>query len=1139
MFASVMYSKKYLPLWSSHFLSSINNNFIRTVFLFFITYTMTEPSFTLLFFSAIIYALCFSISSLFLGQLADKYPLKKFLIIARVSELILMTSAFGCVLIDSKFLFFCLLPLLACNGAALRIADYSLIPHLVVKKHLNKANAWLRMMTMLGLGIATLFMVSILKINTPFNLVFGVGIFLSFLSLILSCFLPSVPVINPQLTLIFNPKKIITSITTTIQHKFDLTRYIAGLAWFWLILTIICLFAPEYGNDVLQVRWSVIMFLSIIFALGYTCGSVFYIKKCQQDKAGEYSSISCFALGFLLLDLSISSYFLPSVSKDLTIHQYLFSQTCFTYWHILIALFSLGVFSACYTIPFYTLLQLKAPDKMLGRIFGFSNCLNAIFVLGAFLLIIVLKYLFFNLLDTFILLSIGTIIMSLYMLHLLPFEKQQKTWRFILTKLFRVHVEGIENLENAGEKALIVVNHTSFLDILLISAFIKRKIVFAINEHWLQKRSIRILASLTQVKPLDASNALAIKDMVEELKQNKLCMIFTHGLVHDGNTRLKIYEGAAMMAYKSDSPIVPIQIKGAKHTFFSRLVRKKTHFQLFPRISIQILPSVKLKVQDDLPTRQKREKLSSQLYDIINTMAFKAHKKKLTVFEAAIKCMKTVGRFKPILEDTSRKPVKFSTVFLKAFALGQMLKAELNNEQYAGIMLPTSNACSVSVFALHSIGKVPAMINFSSGEAQVISTCKTIGLKKIITARKVISLAKLDPLITALTNEGIEIIYLEEIAKNAKIRHKIFGVFGSLFPKYAYKKASGGKITPHDTAVVLFTSGSEGMPKAVFLSHKNIVSNCTQIIYRVDLTQEDIILCCLPMFHSFGMIVGCFAPLTLGVKSVLYPTPLHYRIIPEVCAYSRATVFVGTDTFLMGYAKCANPYDFNSLRLVVAGAERLKKETKQIWLDKFGVRVLEGYGATECSPILALNTMIHQKNGSVGRLFPGMEYQLKEVEGIKEGKELWVKGPNVMQGYMRHTAPLVLDPPKDGWYDTGDIVSIDDEGFIFIKGRCKRFAKIGGEMVSLLNVETLIQQKWPQGVSGVVNIPDAKKGEKIILITTEASITKEELIALFKAAGAPEIGIPSKVITVEKPPILGTGKFDYVKAKELALEQES
>ncbi|MBQ3034848.1 MAG: AMP-binding protein, partial [Alphaproteobacteria bacterium] len=530
------------------------------------------------------------------------------------------------------------------------------------------------------------------------------------------------------------------------------------------------------------------------------------------------------------------------------------------------------------------------------------------------------------------------------------------------------------------------------------------------------------------------------------------------------------------------------------------------------------------------------EKSSAKLHKILSLMSFENFEKDLPIFEAIANAMKMAGRLKPVLEDTARKPVKFMGVFLKSFVLGRLLNKALPDDKYVGLMIPTSNACALSFFGLHAFGKVPAMINFTSGPKQVISTCQTVGLKHIVTAKKVVLMAKLEGLISKIEEAGIKVVYLEDLKETLTFKDKMFGVFGALFPHKAYKKSVPAPVKSTDPAVILFTSGSEGMPKAVFLSHTNMIANGYQVLASFDIYPTDVFLNCLPLFHSFGLGAGTILPLIAGVKTVLYPTPLHYRIIPEICASTKATVFFGTDTFLAGYAKCANPYDFNSLRIVAAGAEKVKDETRKIWAEKFGVRILEGYGATECSPFISVNTFLHQKKDSVGLLLPGIEYKLKPVEGIKEGQELWVKGPNIMLGYMRHTAPLTMEPPESGWYDTGDIVSVDEHGFVSIKGRCKRFAKIGGEMVSLLSVEMVIEKQWPGFISGAVNIPDPKKGEKIVLITTCKSITKEGLIEAFKAAGVTELGLPSQIITTDQPPLLGTGKFDYVKAKEMALE---
>ena len=695
---------------------------------------------------------------------------------------------------------------------------------------------------------------------------------------------------------------------------------------------------------------------------------------------------------------------------------------------------------------------------------------------------------------------------------------------------------GLENLEKAGKRALIVTNHTSFMDVLLISAFIDKQIVFTISEQKMSKLVVKFMTSLVDVKPLDARSPMAVKAMVEELRQDKLCMIFPQGLVEGGNSRMKIYEGAAMMAMMGDAPILPIKITGACYTFFSRVIGKRCERRWFPKITLDVLPPVPFQYPEDMPNREKREKSSSKLYDIVTNMAFETYDMNRTTFEAVADCMKMRGRFYPILEDTARQPTKFMSMFLKSMVLGRLIRKMAPNDKIVGIMIPTSSACALAVMGLHAIGKVPAMINFTSGLKAIVATCKTVGIETVVTAHKVVNLAKLESVVEELEKNNVKVLYLEDAKPLLRTWDKLIGIAGALAPKKMYRGVKKKfNITPDDPAVVLFTSGSEGLPKAVFLTHKNILANCLQTYSRFDVTEKDVFLNCLPMFHSFGLTIGMFLPFLYGLKTFLYPTPLHYRIIPEIAASCRATIFFSTDTFLSGYARCANPYDFNTLRIVAGGAEKIKDETRKVWQEKFGVRVFEGYGATECSPIISVNTFLHQKNGSVGRLVPGIEYKLVPVEGIKEGGELWLKGPNVMKGYMRHSDPLHLDPPKDGWYDTGDIVDVDEDGFIFIKGRCKRFAKIGGEMVSLLAVEQVIAKEFPETVLGAVSIPDEKKGEQVVLITTNKEITKERLIELFKRVGMTELGLPTHIITTDEPPLLGTGKFDYVTAKEMAL----
>jgi acyl-[acyl-carrier-protein]-phospholipid O-acyltransferase/long-chain-fatty-acid--[acyl-carrier-protein] ligase len=291
------------------------------------------------------------------------------------------------------------------------------------------------------------------------------------------------------------------------------------------------------------------------------------------------------------------------------------------------------------------------------------------------------------------------------------------------------------------------------------------------------------------------------------------------------------------------------------------------------------------------------------------------------------------------------------------------------------------------------------------------------------------------------------------------------------------------------------------------------------------------------MFHSFGLTGGMLLPILSGIRTFLYPSPLHYRIVPEMVYASNATIMFGTDTFLQGYAKMANSYDFYRIRYIFAGAEKVKPETRQIYMNKFGVQILEGYGATETAPVIAVNSALHRQDGSVGRFLSGIDYRLEGVPGVEEGGRLYVRGPNVMLGYYKSDNLGILAPPEGGWHDTGDIVSVDGEGFIKILGRARRFSKIAGEMVSLTLVEDMAQSVWQTAQHAVIAIPDAKKGEQLVLVTTQDGAQRNELSAYATKNGITPLAVPANIITIAKIPVLGSGKTDYPAVKDIVMEK--
>jgi acyl-[acyl-carrier-protein]-phospholipid O-acyltransferase/long-chain-fatty-acid--[acyl-carrier-protein] ligase len=560
-------------------------------------------------------------------------------------------------------------------------------------------------------------------------------------------------------------------------------------------------------------------------------------------------------------------------------------------------------------------------------------------------------------------------------------------------------------------------------------------------------------------------------------------------------------------------------------------MKGKVKIKLFPKITLKILEPIKFEVPDDITGRQRRAANGHRLYDIMTNMLFESSDYKKTLFESLLDAKSIHGGKHQIIVDIERKPMSYNQLITRAFILGEQISYDTKTGEYVGLMLPNMVSSIVTLFAIQAYGRVAAMLNFSTGSGNLISACKTAKIKIVYTSKRFIRQAKLDNLIEEMQKHEVKIVYLEDIATKITITDKIKNLIRSKFATRYLKKINQSKAD--DSAIILFTSGSEGVPKGVVLSHKNLQANRFQLSSRVDFSSKDVVFNVLPIFHSFGLTGGTLLPILSGIKTFFYPSPLHYRIVPELIYDVGATIMFGTNTFLSNYARFAHAYDFYSIRYVFAGAEKLDEETRKSWSEKFGVRIFEGYGATETSPALSTNTPMHNKPGTVGRIMPGIEHRLEEVPGIEDGKRLFVKGPNVMKGYLLAETDGKIIPAKDGWYDTGDIVHIDEDGYISIRGRAKRFAKIGGEMVSLTAVESYLSKLWPENNHAVIAISDKKKGEQLVLLTTKKDAQRSEISAYVKENGISDLSSPKEIKIVDDLPLLGTGKIDYVKIKEM------
>lgn len=500
------------------------------------------------------------------------------------------------------------------------------------------------------------------------------------------------------------------------------------------------------------------------------------------------------------------------------------------------------------------------------------------------------------------------------------------------------------------------------------------------------------------------------------------------------------------------------------------------------------------------------------------------------IFQAYLDNARREKADKIAVTDGDGRKLTLKEITRASFALGGALARRTAKNERVGILLPTGAGAVIALFALLSRGRVPAMLNFTAGSKNLLAACRAAEVTKIVTARKFVEVGGFEKLMEELS-AAVEIVYLEDVREEIKPRDKALALLGPVFPSLLAANPD-----PEEPGVILFTSGTEGAPKGVVLSHRNIIANIEQISAHVELLPTDIFFNPLPTFHCYGLTAGALWPILNGYPVVFHPSPLQTKIIPKRIFETGSTVLFATDTFLSQYMRASPDGGMSSLRIAVCGAERVRDETRQAAEKRFGFEVLEGYGVTEGSPVLAANQPGDIRSGTVGKLLPAIEARLEPVEGLEGAGRLFVRGPNVMSGYLSPDQPGVVIPLADGWHDTGDIVSIDEQGYMSIRGRLKRFAKIGGEMVSLAVVENCASAVWPDNLHAAAIMPDAKKGEQVILVTDRADAPRALLLAWAQSHGVPEIAVPKKIVSVDEIPVLGTGKIDYLKVKTLAEE---
>jgi acyl-[acyl-carrier-protein]-phospholipid O-acyltransferase/long-chain-fatty-acid--[acyl-carrier-protein] ligase len=697
--------------------------------------------------------------------------------------------------------------------------------------------------------------------------------------------------------------------------------------------------------------------------------------------------------------------------------------------------------------------------------------------------------------------------------------------RAVSKLLFRVRVVG-DTGQFTHARTLIVANHESFLDGLLLALFLPVEATFVVHTSIANQPLFRWMLRFVPHLAVDSTSPLAMKMVYRLVESGRPVVIFPEGRLTITGSLMKVYDGAAFVAAKSGATVVPVRIEGAGRSYFGRLAGIYP-LKLLPKIAITVLAPRQIPMPV-LPSAKLRRRRAGELMRRILLDMLVATRPQRTLFEAFLDARATFGADYKLVEDVRLHEESYGSLLRMALGLRRLLERHTERGEIVGVLMPNAAPTLGLILGLSAGKRVPALINYTAGVEGMRAACKAAGVRTVIASRAFIEKARLTAQVAALS--AIQVIYLEDLRARLSLADKLWILWHQRFPGLAAVAQQ-----PEDPAFVLFTSGSEGRPKGVVHSHASVLSNVAQVRAVADFTPLDKFMVALPVFHSFGLTCGVIMPLVAGCKVFLYPSPLHYRVIPEIVYDRNCTVLFGTSTFLAQYGRFAHPYDFGRLRYVVAGAEKLSEDVRRLWLEKFGIRILEGYGVTECAPVIAVNVPMACRIGSVGQMLPGMQFELEPVPGIERGGALHVKGPNVMKGYLLYDRPGIIQPPQsigEGWYATGDIVEIDDDGFVHIRGRVKRFAKIAGEMISLEVAEQVATRAAPGFAHAASTRTDDAKGEAIVLFTTAPSLARDQLSAAAKTLGVPELAVARVIRTVAEIPLLGTGKTDYVRLKQ-------
>lgn len=1120
-----------LGFWSliaTQFQGAFNDNGLKFFVIFLIlgsNPTATQKD-LLVFYVGNLFAVPFLLFSMAGGYLADHFSKRTVAIATKLFEVCAMIFAVYAFAEGSRLMAFAVIFFASTQAAFFGPTKYGLLPEILPEELLSWGNGILELTTFVAI-IAGAVAGPILAQRFQHNgaaaaLIFGAC---TVVGLLASFAITKVPAADPSRKFRFN-------LFSDLKKQYDVVRpdrtlflAVVGNTYFWFLGALLQFVIVFYGREVLHVDETHGGYLQAALAIGIGVGS--YAAGLLSSGKIEYGLIPLGAIGMSILAFAISVHGLTFVS-------------------VLALLAALGFAGGFFVVPINALIQHRPEEDKKGSVIAFANLLSFVGVIAASAVYSGFTYYLHVGLESFF---VWTAALSLaataYVLYLLPDSLLRLLLWMLTHTLYRLDVKGRERVPARGG-ALLVPNHVSMADAVLLLAALDRPIRFLMFKGSYDHPFVKPFAKILGVIPIASDQGPremihSLRRATQALQDGELVCIFPEGQMTRIGQMMPFRRGMERIVKGVDVPIIPVNLDGVWGSIFSFAGGK--FLWKFPR---QLPYPVRVTFGSPLPSTASAQEARQAVQDL-GAEAFERRKRHMQPLPRMFLHSARRHPFRFAMADGQTPKLSFFSVLARTLFLARRLRNTWRDQEMVGVLLPPSIPGALVNFAAMLMGKVPVNLNYTASNESLLSCAKQCNLKTVITARAFLERVHVQP--------PAETIFLEDLAKDPRFSERLAVALAFFLPARMIESFAGSdsRSQLEDTATIIFSSGSTGEPKGVVLTHYNVAANVEQLSQVFFLHSTDRIMGILPFFHSFGFTGTLCLPAAAGIGVVFHPNPLDSRVIGALVNKYAVTMLLATPTFLNAYTRRCEPEQFGSLRFVMAGAEKLPERISQAFEDRFGIRPLEGYGCTECSPAVTVNTIdfraasfrqVGAKRGSIGHPLPGMSVKIIDPEtlqplGVNQPGLLLVRGPNVMRGYLNQpekTAAVL----QDGWYNTGDIAMLDEDGFLRVTDRLSRFSKIGGEMVPHIKVEDKLHElaHATEQVFVVTSVPDERKGERLTVLSTLPDEKLPEVLEALSNSDLPALWRPrpDQFLHVEKLPYLGTGKLDLRKARELALE---